>query len=129
MESKPFAEVRWDDEDLRNALDLQGYSQTEKNIALLRQACEKFDFVEAQIAAGWDYMYSQIYELRNAFDMEYQQITNEKAKEIIETRIPKGSFWTEYEHGYTAIDNRTGDAWTADFGDLKSCFAWLADTI
>lgn len=36
MESKPFAEVRWDDEDLRNALDLQGYSQTEKNIALLR---------------------------------------------------------------------------------------------
>ena len=66
MESKPFAEVRWDDEDLRNALDLQGYSQTEKNISLLREACEKSGFVEAQIAAGWDYMYAQIYELRNA---------------------------------------------------------------
>ena len=70
MESKPFAEVRWDDEDLRNALDLQGYSPTEKNIALLRQACKKSGFVEAQIAAGWDYMYAQIYELRNALSNE-----------------------------------------------------------
>ena len=40
--------------------------QTEMNIALLRQACKKSGFVEAQIAAGWDYMYAQIYELRNA---------------------------------------------------------------
>ena len=70
MESKPFAEVRWDDEDLQNALDLQGYPQTEKNIALLRQVCEKPGFVEAQIAAGWDYMYAQICELRNEFSSE-----------------------------------------------------------
>ena len=65
MEYKIFGKVQWDDEDLRNALDLQGYPQTEKNISLLRSACEKSGFVEAQIAAGWDYMYTQIYELRN----------------------------------------------------------------
>lgn len=70
MEDKIFGKVQWDDEDLRNALDLQGYPQTEKNIALLRSACEKSGFVEAQIAAGWDYMYTQIYELRNELSSE-----------------------------------------------------------
>lgn len=79
MESKPFAEVRWDDEDLRNALDLQGYSQTEKNIALLRKACAKSDFVEAQIAADWDYMYAQIYELRNALSNEEDKSDDSKS--------------------------------------------------
>ena len=70
MEDKIFGKVQWDDEDLQNALDLQGYPQTEKNITLLRQACEKSGFVEAQIAAGWDYMYAQIYELRNELSSE-----------------------------------------------------------
>lgn len=70
MEDKIFGKVQWDDEDLRNALDLQGYPQTAKNISLLRSACEKSGFVEAQIAAGWDYMYTQIYEMRNELSSE-----------------------------------------------------------
>ena len=70
MEDKIFGKVQWDDEGLRNALDLQGYPQTEKNISLLRSACEKSGFVEAQSAAGWDYMYTQIYELRNELSSE-----------------------------------------------------------
>lgn len=70
MEDKIFGKVQWNNEDLRNALDLHGYSQTEKNIALLRSACEKSGFVEAQISAGWDYMYAQIYELRNELSSE-----------------------------------------------------------
>ena len=70
MEDKIFGKVLWADEDLRNALDLQGYPQTENNIALLRSACEKSGFVEAQIAAGWDHIYTQIYLLRNELSSE-----------------------------------------------------------
>lgn len=79
MEDKMFGKVQWDNEDLRNALDLQGYPQTEKNISLLRQVCEKSGFVEAQIAAGWDHIYTQIYQLRNKLSSEEAESDDSKS--------------------------------------------------
>lgn len=53
------------------------------------------------------------------------KISVTQASDIIETRTPKGRFWTEDDGVYIGIDNSTGDAWTEEFSDQQSCLAWL----
>ena len=55
-----FGQVRWCEEDLKNALEEQGYPVTENNIAKLYNACEKHWFTDRMIEAGWDYIYNAI---------------------------------------------------------------------
>lgn len=55
-----FGKVRWCEEDLANALEVQGYPVTENNIAKLRAMCEHHFFTDCMIEAGWEYMYSNI---------------------------------------------------------------------
>jgi len=51
--------------------------------------------------------------------------TLEKALEIIDTREPKGLFYTEEDGVFVGIDNTTGDARTEDFDTVGECFIWL----
>lgn len=59
------------------------------------------------------------------------KVTPEEASKIIETREPRGLFYTIdtiYESDkkvYVGIDNTTGDAWTEDFKSLGACERWL----
>ncbi len=55
-----FGQVRWCDEDLENALEVQGYSVTKKNIEKLRALCNNHWFTDYMIEAGWNYMYGNI---------------------------------------------------------------------
>ena len=55
-----FGEVRWCEEDLRNALEVQGYPVTENNIAKLYAMCNHHHFTDCMIERGWDYMYALI---------------------------------------------------------------------
>lgn len=57
---KWFGQVRWCDDDLKEALRVQGYAITENNMAKLRQLCESHWFTDYMIQAGWEYMYSHI---------------------------------------------------------------------
>lgn len=57
------------------------------------------------------------------------KVTPEEASKIIETREPKGLFYTiekvETKRIYVGIDNSRGDAWTEDFKSLSACKRWL----
>ena len=54
-----------------------------------------------------------------------QRVCQEYARQIIETREPRGYFYT-FENGiYTGISNETGDAWTRDFDSREECMKWL----
>lgn len=53
------------------------------------------------------------------------EVSVDKLKEIIETRQPLGMFYAVDTGLYTAVDNRTGDAWTEDFITKERCLAWL----
>lgn len=54
-----------------------------------------------------------------------QRVCQEYARQIIETREPRGYFYT-FENGiYTGIDNGTGDAWSEDFDSREECMKWL----
>lgn len=58
-----------------------------------------------------------------------KQIPLSEAKKIIDTREPKGVFYTleTLENGtYIGIDNRTGDAFTEEFKTLEKLKEWLA---
>ena len=55
-----FGEVRWCEEDLKNALEVQGYPVTENNISRLYSLCEHHFFTDCMIERGWEYMYDQI---------------------------------------------------------------------
>ncbi len=80
---------------------------------------------------------------------DYLIISADEAKEIIETREPRGLF-LYIENGYVistgangnvnlvhigniddtkiiGIDNRTGDAWTEEFDTYEDCVRWLID--
>ena len=48
------------DDDLKNALEVQGYPITENNIAKLRTICEHHSFTDFMIERGWEYMYDSI---------------------------------------------------------------------
>ena len=55
-----FGQVRWCDDDLKVALEDQGYPVTENNIAKLYALCDKHWFTDQMIEAGWEYINAQI---------------------------------------------------------------------
>lgn len=55
-----FGKVRWCDEDLTNALEEHGIPATERNINMLREQCERHDFTDFMVSAGWDFINSAI---------------------------------------------------------------------
>lgn len=58
----------------------------------------------------------------------YQCVSDAQADEIIQSRQPLGRFVCVEDGGtVVGIDNRTGDAWTEDFPNLRECLLWLAD--
>lgn len=57
--------------------------------------------------------------------MDIKLITQEEAKEIIDTRQPIGLFYEIDGDWYVGIDNSTGDAWVEEFKTKEECFAWL----
>lgn len=61
--------------------------------------------------------------------MEIKRVTSEEACKIIDTREPRGLFYTidsfKGKKVYVGIDNRSGDAWTKEFKTLKTCKKWL----
>ncbi len=69
----------------------------------------------------------------NMTDLEYcklcgadlVEVSNEEALKIIDSRIPKGRFYTIEKGSYIGIDNQTGEAWTEDFENKLQCFKFL----
>ena len=58
------------------------------------------------------------------------EVSNEKAKDIISTKHPKGLFFTLGTNGsYIAINNATGDASTKTFQTREECFSYLTTRI
>lgn len=55
-----FGQVRWCEEDLKTALEAQGYPVTENNISKLYDICSSHWFTDHMIEAGWEYMYNWI---------------------------------------------------------------------
>ena len=55
-----FGKVRWCEEDLKAALEEQGYPVTENNIKKLRTLCDNHWFVDHMIEAGWEYINSNV---------------------------------------------------------------------
>lgn len=62
MEDKKewFGEVRWCEEDLKNALECVGYPVTANNVAKLYAVCNSHWFTDFMIESGWEYMYNTI---------------------------------------------------------------------
>ena len=58
-----FGQVRWCEDDLKVALENEGYPATESNIAKLYDLCNNHFFTDFMIEKGWEYIYSQINEL------------------------------------------------------------------
>lgn len=54
-----------------------------------------------------------------------KRITPDKAREIIDTRKPKGLFICKSGNLYSAIDNTTGAAWCEDFKTYTGCMKHL----
>lgn len=59
--------------------------------------------------------------------MDIKLITQEEAKEIIDTRQPIGLFYEVDGDWYVGIDNSTGDAWVEEFKTKEECLAWLKE--
>jgi hypothetical protein len=55
-----FGQVRWCEDDLKEALRVQGYPATENNVAKLKALCEHHFFTDCMIERGWEYMYDSI---------------------------------------------------------------------
>ena len=53
------------------------------------------------------------------------QIDRLTAKQIVDTRKPRGLFYTNDETVVIGIDNSTGNAWIEEFKNLNSCKKWL----
>lgn len=54
-----------------------------------------------------------------------QKVCQEFAKQVIETSIPVGYFYTFVDGIYTGINNGTGDVFTKDFNSYEECMKWL----
>lgn len=52
-------------------------------------------------------------------------VSRNEAVAIIETREPRGLFYTKDGGLYIGIDNVTGDAWTEEFESVRECKRWL----
>ena len=59
MENK-FGVVTWNIEDIKNALEVQGYPITDNNVEKLYILCQHHSFVDCMIEAGWEFMYNNI---------------------------------------------------------------------
>ena len=57
MAEEYFGMVRWNEDDLRNALEENDVRPTDERVAQLRKLCESSSFEEAMIGAGWDIIY------------------------------------------------------------------------
>ena len=57
---KWFGQVRWCEEDLRNALEDQGYPVTKNNVVKLRSICEHHFFTDCMIERGWEFINESI---------------------------------------------------------------------
>ena len=55
-----FGKVRWCENDLKSALEENGYPATENNIANLYSLCDTHWFTDHMIEAGWEYINEQI---------------------------------------------------------------------
>lgn len=55
-----FGIVTWNIEDIKNALEVQGYPITDNNVAKVYNLCQHHSFVDCMIAAGWEFMYNNI---------------------------------------------------------------------
>lgn len=55
-----FGMVRWCEDDLKNALEVQDYPATENNVAKLRCLCDHHSFEDRMIERGWDHIYTLI---------------------------------------------------------------------
>lgn len=55
-----FGQVRWCEEDIKSALEENGYPATENNIARLYSLCNTHWFTDHMIEAGWEYIHEQI---------------------------------------------------------------------
>lgn len=56
-----------------------------------------------------------------------RKVSKKFAKEVIETRKPKGLFWYEEDEAIVGIDNSNNDAWVEEFkfSSKEDCFKWL----
>lgn len=73
-ETEWFGEVRWCDNDLKNALIEAGYFATENNVAEIRTRCGSHRFVDQMIDAGWDYIYNAIFDAYSDGRLEYYEL-------------------------------------------------------
>ena len=63
--SEWFGNVRWCDDDIRDALHSMGLPQTERNVSEVRRLCETHHFTDRVIEAGWESMFGLIEDLNN----------------------------------------------------------------
>ena len=56
-----------------------------------------------------------------------RKVSPQYAKEIVESREPRGLFWLHENGCFVGIDNTTGDAWTEHFSNKEECFKYLKD--
>ncbi len=68
MADEYFGEVRWNEDDLRNALEENDVKSTDERVAQLRKLCEHTDFEDAMICAEWDIIYGCINTTRFSTD-------------------------------------------------------------
>lgn len=52
-------------------------------------------------------------------------IKNDRLTKIIEEQSPPGRFVSYDKELWVAVDNRTGDTWTEEFGTLYEALDWL----
>ena len=60
MAEEYFGMVRWNEDDLRNALEENDVRPTDERVAQLRKLCESSSFEEAMIGAGGDIIYGYV---------------------------------------------------------------------
>lgn len=53
------------------------------------------------------------------------RVSSEKALNVIDLRTPLGLFLTKEGRIWVAVDNTTGDAWTAEFSRKRQAVRWL----
>lgn len=63
-----FAETYWDESDIENALDVQGFGATEKNVSKLFEHLDEVALVDAMVDAGWSYIYSVIWNIESELE-------------------------------------------------------------
>lgn len=89
---KWFGVVRWCDDDIKNALIDNGYSDTEENISIIRKKCEHHCFQDAMIETGWNYIHAYISEEEDHLSV-MESRTNEHLKKDDLPRMVDQPVW------------------------------------